>query len=102
MYSSYLVNGPLFEVDKNKAKLRLQIWNECGRPSSWCVADLKRKTKTKYKRYLRSARYRGMDFTVSRKDWRKVINSDKLNDENMTSNCLPPSAWYKHYYLIFQ
>ena len=37
-----------------------------------------------------------MDFPVSRKDWRKVINSDKLNDETM-SNCLPPSAWYKHY-----
>ena len=75
--------------------------NECGRPSSGCVADIKCKTKTNYKRYLRSARYRGMDFPVSREDWRKVINSDKINDETMTSNCLPTSAWYKHYSSIF-
>ena len=65
------------------------------------MADLKRKTKTRYKRYLRSARYRGMDFPVSRKDWQKVINSDKLNDETTIRNCLPPSAWYKHYSSIF-
>ena len=92
---------PCLKSIKNKAKLWLQIWNECGRPSSGCVADIKRKTKTNYKRYLRSARYRGMDFPVSREDWRKVINSDKINDETMTSNCLPPSAWYKHYSSIF-
>ena len=90
---------PCLKSIQNKAKLWLHLWNECGRPSSGCVADLKRKTK--YKRYLRLALYRSMEFPVSRKDWRKVINYDKLNDETMTSNCLPPSAWYKHYSSIF-
>ena len=77
-------------VDKNKVKVWLQIWNECGQPIFVCVADLKRKTKTEYERYMWSARYHGIDFPVSRKDWQKGINSDKLNDDTVTSICLPP------------
>ena len=92
---------PCLKSIKNKAKLWLQIWNECGRPSSGCVTDIKLKTKTNYKRYLRSARYRGMDFPVSREDWRKVINSDKINDETMTSNCLLTSAWLTLFFDFF-
>ena len=84
----YLVNGPLFKVDK---KIRRNYGSRYGMnvvgSSFGCVADLKRKTKPDNKRYLRSARDCGMDFPVNRKDWRKVINSDKLNDDTTTSNC---------------
>ena len=59
---------PCLKLMKNKAKLWLQIWNECGRPSFGCMADHKHKNKTEYKRYLRSARYCGMDFPVTRKE----------------------------------
>ena len=65
---------PWLKSIKNKAILWLQIWSEYSHPGFGCVADLKHKTKTEH---------------------------DKLNDDTMTKNCLPPSPWHKHYSSIF-
>jgi len=56
---------PCLKLIKNKAKLWLQIWHECGRLSFVSLADLKCIPKTDYERYLRSAVYHGMDFCGS-------------------------------------
>ena len=46
-------------------------------------------------------RYRGMDFPVSKREWRKVINSESIRSDVPSSDCLPASAWHGHYSSIF-
>ena len=98
---------PLWSLDpnlkacKNKAKFWLKIWTDCGRPRSGNVFLIKQKTKLEFKKYLKSVRYRGLDFPSSPKDWRKVINSSKTDDSDVSSNAIPPSSWHAYYSKIF-
>ena len=92
---------PNLKTLKNKAKFWLKVWNECDRPPCGIVSDLKRKTRREYKKYLKSMRYRGMDFPVSKREWRKVINSESIRSDVPNSDCLPASAWHDHYSSIF-
>ncbi|XP_065584325.1 uncharacterized protein LOC136043326, partial [Artemia franciscana] len=87
---------------KNKAKLWLRIWVDCGRPITGSVADIKQKTKNDYKKYLKSIRYNGMEFPASKKDWSKLINSEKLDKSDLyNSDSISSSTWYVYYSGIF-
>ena len=87
---------------KNKAKLWLRIWVDCGRPTTGSVADIKQKTKNDYKKYLKSIRYKGMEFPASKKDWSKLINSEKLDKSDLyNSDSISSSTWYVYYSGIF-
>ena len=90
---------PLLKKVKNQAKLWLRIWIACGRPSRGTVFDIKRKTKTAYKRQLRSVREAGVNFPNSSKEWKFVTNSSKFTDYK--SDNIPQSAWIQHYSNIF-
>ena len=56
-----------------------------------CAVDLKETIKKEYKKYLRSVRDRGMDFPVNKREWRKVINFERLENDYSLSDAIPPS-----------
>lgn len=98
--SSLWKEDPQLKIVKNRAKMWLRIWNACGRPTSGHVFNIKRKTKSEFKSYLRSVRYKGKEFPKSPRQWSEVLNSSKLNP-TVSSSLIPGDSWVSHYSTIF-
>ena len=91
---------PELKSIKNKAKFWLRIWVSCGRPSEGVIHQIKQKTKLEYKKYLRSTKSKISNFPLSKSDWQKVINSEKLDDSFATSP-ISAGAWHSYYSKVF-
>ena len=86
---------------KNRAKFLLRIWVSCERPRSGVIFQLKQKIKLEYKKYLRSAKLKICNLLTSNLDWKKVVNSDKIDDSSSTSSPISHAAWCKYLDQIF-